>query len=136
MSETKPLNIFDLVKSINQKNYMFQPEMSGKLYNQMVINKAFGNSKDSILFADLANKMTNITDEMHYDFYYYSLPKAHRFAKWYKKHEAEDIALVMEFYQVSYIKAVDIVSVLTPAQKKEIERQLFKGGEVKNGEDF
>lgn len=130
MSDNKDINIFDLIKSINQKNYMFKEDMEGKLYNKIVVNKAFGNCKDSVLIAGLANKMPNMTDEMNYDFYYYALPKAYRFGKWFKKHNSEDVAMVMELYNVSYHKACEIISVLTPEQKQALEKQLFKGGKV------
>ncbi|QIG65674.1 DNA polymerase sliding clamp loader subunit [Ochrobactrum phage vB_OspM_OC] len=128
MSEEKEINIFDLVKSINKKEYMFSPDMEGKLYNQFVINKAFANCKDSILYANMANQMPNMTDEMNYDFYYYALPKGYRFGKWFKKHESDEIQLVMQVYNVSYRKACEIAGLLNEQQKEELEKVLFKGG--------
>lgn len=109
---------------------MFDQAMSGTLYNKFVVNKSFGNSKDSVLFANVANQYPNMTDEMHYDFYFYALPKANRFAKWYKRGEFADIELVMEVYNVSYSKAVDIVEIMDENQIKELEKKLFKGGIV------
>lgn len=131
MSETKEINIFDIIKSINQKNYMFDDTMSGKLYNKFIVNTAFGNSKDSVFIAGVANQYPNMTDKMNYDFYYYALPKAYRFGKWYKKSDYEDVQLVMDVYNLSYSKAVDVAALLNEKQLKELEKKLFKGG-IKN----
>lgn len=105
---------FDYVKSINGKTGRIT-DFEDNEYIPFIINKVFGNTQDSVFYANEANAFTSmVTPQMAYDFYYYGLPKKSRFGTWHKakkedKTTAEVIEYVMDYFTCSKEKAVDII---------------------------
>ena len=106
---------FDYVKSINGKTGRIT-DFEDKEYIPFIINKVFSNTKDSIMYANEANTFTSmVTPQMAYDFYYYGLPKSSRFGKWHKakkndKATQEVIEYVMDYFNITSVKAIDIIA--------------------------
>jgi hypothetical protein len=109
-------------------DYIYNEKVSKKEYNQFIINKGLSYFKDTILYANEMNRLNPRQDKMHYDFYYYGLPKRKRFSKWHKRQDDEFMAEVAEFYNVSFAKAKEIISVLPSNKIEELKTILNRGG--------
>lgn len=122
--------LFDFINGINNKDYNFDPALdSGSNYNQYMVASAFGQHKDTILFANELNQIGDISNKVHYDFLYHAVSKKKRFGKWAKK-EKDDVnfQIVMEFYQCNRERAAEMLSIITDEQIEEIKQSLYKGG--------
>ena len=120
---------FDFVNSLNNKNYIYDEYQSG--YNQYVINLAFAYYEDTILFANELNMYQNISDKMHYDFYYYGIDKKKRWSKWNKKstEDKELIEGIAQYYKINYNRANYMMTVISTVEKAELEKFVkSKGG--------
>lgn len=120
--------LFDYIKSINGKDYIFD-EMSKKDYNPFMVGQGFSYYMDTVLLANEINQYPNISNKSHYDYLYYSVSKKKRFAKWNKKEATPgDLQLVMDYFKFSAIKAKEALLILTKDQIEEIRSLMNKGG--------
>lgn len=118
---------FDFVKAINTKEDV--ETFSEEDYSPWVINKAFSNTRDTVLYANELNRFYSLPKFVQYQFYFYGIPKKKRFGKWNKNQDnSNDIKLIMEFYDYSYHKAKDVLSLFTKEQLLKIKKELEKGG--------
>jgi hypothetical protein len=121
------LNIFDYIKSINEKSYVYD-EQNEKEYTSHVINIGLSFFSDTIFLVNEANKY-NLNGKMHYDFLYYSVEPRKRWSKWFKKEaNQEELDNIIEYFDVSMTKAKELRKVLTTDQLSEIKSKLSKGG--------
>ena len=116
---------FDYVNSINDKKYISDLY---KGYDQYIINLAYSYHIDTVLFANEMNLKSNLTNEMHYDFYYHVLRKAKRYSKWNKKDKniEENLSFISQYYQINKEKAKEILNILSEDELKKIKTS--KGG--------
>lgn len=117
-------NVFDYVKSINNKKEYLGDDLSG--YSSYIVSKALSAYPDTIMLVNEIKLYPTLTDKMEYDFYYYSISKSNRYADWYKK-DRERFVDIMKFYNVSYKKAQEIAEILTEDQLQEIHNTLTVG---------
>ena len=90
------LDVFDVIKNINSKNTPLTIEPHQKL-NTFVMTRAYSNTLDSVLQAQIANDFTIDSPQMTYDFYYHMLPRnTNRWSPWNKK----PVGLDREYYEV------------------------------------
>lgn len=121
-------NVFDFIKSINEKTEYLYDEENEKNYAERVINTGLSFFPDTIFLVNEANKY-NLTGQMHYDFLYHIVDKRKRFSKWYKKPlKVKDLENVMEYFYVNVEKAQEIMKVLNSEELKEIDERLKIGG--------
>lgn len=101
---------FEYAKSINSKTGRVEVD---KDFNQFVINTLYSNTQDSVFYANESNMFTsNMNNQMVYDFFYFGLPKASRYGKWFKKEKNNQTELedyVMEYFTCSRAKAVEFI---------------------------
>lgn len=106
------LTPFDIAKIINTKSENI--EASKDNYNIFMMNKIYSNTQDSVFYANEANAFTkNISEQMHFDFYYYGLSKASRYGKWHKLGKDADpdvIEYVQEYFSYSKEKAIESIA--------------------------
>lgn len=124
------MNVFDYINSINNKNYIWN-ENSEKEFNVYVANLAFSYYEDTIIFANEINMYPNLESKQIYDYYFFSLDKKKRWAKWNKKSEfdKELIEGIAEYYKINYNRAINIMEVLSTIEKEELEKFVkAKGG--------
>lgn len=129
----KSIGLFDFVNDIsfNKENICkIEMEKTGlfpKNYNQYLINMAFGNFPDTILFANEMNKK-NIPDFIHYIFLFNVIPKKKRFAKWYKEDNKKEecISSVMRYYGCSKKDAMSYMQILDKDTLNEIYDMVNK----------
>jgi hypothetical protein len=120
----KKPGVFDYVKSINKKNYMF--DLSG--YNPFLTNRTFAGFIDTIMLAEEMNQAHALSPALQYDFYYYSIRKGNRFDPINKVQDSPHLEIVMEYYTYSKQKAIEALRILTPDDIEKITKSLDKGG--------
>ena len=117
-------NPFEYVKSINEK----KPVDHVYDYNPYLTNTAFSYSLETVMLANEMNRLHELLPEAQYDFYYNSVRRGKRFAKWYKKPAQPHLEAVMEYYGYSERKALEALRVLTQDNIRDILSELDKGG--------
>ena len=108
---------FDFVNSISSKKYIDDTEG----YVPYIVNAAFSQRKDLVIYANEMNKYHQLGDREQYDFYFHGLPKKNMFAKWAKgtKHD-DDTKAVAAYYETSLDVAKNYKRVLKPSQLSTI----------------
>ena len=115
---------FDYVKSINEKTKM--DDLSG--YNPYLTNRAFAYHMDTILLAEEMNQNHNLSPDLQYDFYYYSVRKGKRFGFPTKYEEDVNLDVVSDYYQYSKTKTLQALELLTLDEINDIIAASEKGG--------
>lgn len=123
---SSPLGV--ILRSINTKNEFLDREYIEAEYKPFIINRALSYMVDSTLFANELNQLPNMSVYDQYKFYYYSLPKSNRFAKWHKPAKDKYLKVVMEYYGYSERKAKSALAILSEAQCEELAKRVDKGG--------
>ena len=126
-------NPFDYVNSINQskKNLMRGTEndqLAEKGYNPFLTNRTLSYHHDTVALANEMNQRSHLDNKLQYEFLLNTIRPKKRFAKWDKKVDDGDIAVVKEFFGYSDTKALQALTVLTSEQINEIRKRIDKGG--------
>jgi hypothetical protein len=117
-------NPFEYVKAINEKkpvDHLFD-------YNPYLTNTAMSYTLDTVMLANEMNRLHALIPEAQYDFYYESVRRGKRYAKWHKKTEYSHLDMVMQYYGYSKEKAIDALQVLTQENLRDILNELDRGG--------
>ena len=124
------MNPFDFVNSINDKtgNMMDTAPDVERQYNPFLINKAYSYRPDTILMSNAMNSVPHLDKRLQYDYYYGSVRKSKRYAKWIKADPSPDEDMVMQYYTISRQRAREYLSVMAPSDLTEIRRALDTGG--------
>jgi hypothetical protein len=125
------VNFFDFLNSINdsKEDLLKKDPLSEKDYNSFMVNRGLSYFGDTILYANEMNSRTDIPKKWQYEFYLYGIKKKRRFSKWHKKDvNGEDLKLVMEEYQYSTKRALEVLSLLTEEQLQTIREKHDTGG--------
>lgn len=127
------MNVFDFINSINyDKSSLFDDPLAEKEYNSYIVNKGLSYFPDTVLYANQMNVHSDVPKKWQFDFLKSCIPKKKRFSKWHKKSPLpEDIELIQEYYQYSYKKAVDAMSILTSIEIQNIRDMMLRGGNSK-----
>ena len=121
MSEKTP---FDYVKSINTKSEYLGDDLSD--YSSYIVSKALASYPDCIFLVNEVKLYPPLSDKMEYDYYYHTIQKSKRFSKWYKK-DYETYTDIMKYFDVSYKKAQEMLSLLSEEDLKKIHTYLNVG---------
>ncbi len=116
-------NVWEWVNSINNKTFILD-EGDIKQYIPYIVNKSLSYHLDSILFSNEMNRYSSVPSDCQYKFYYYSLPKRKRFSKWIKKNDSEYIELLKKYYDISEVKAYEILDLFSEKQIEYIKNRL------------
>jgi hypothetical protein len=124
------MNPFDFVNSINDKtgNMMeTTPDVEGQ-YNPFVINRAYSYRPDTILLANTMNGVPHLDKRLQYDYYYGSVRKSKKYAKWIKPEHTPDEDAVMRYYSINRRRAREYIAAMTPDDLKAIHKAIDTGG--------
>ena len=121
----KKPGVFDYVKNINTKKG-YDYDLSG--YVPFLTNRAFAGFIDTIMFAEQMNQAHALGPQLQYDFYYYGIRKGSRFAKIPKPVDPPGLDIVMEYYNYSRQKALEVMHLLDKNAMLNIAKSLDKGG--------
>ena len=106
---------FEYITKIRKKQY---PDgFDG--YNKYLIDAAFSQRKDTVMFANELNRHHNISDQASFDYYYHLLPKGNYFSKWAKMEKNQHTKMIMEFFLVSFKVAKQYEKLL---RKQDLEK--------------
>jgi hypothetical protein len=125
------MKLGDYLNAINKtKEPLFESEDESvaKDYVPFIINRCLSYHMDSILFVNMLNEFPEIDKDQHFDFLRSSLRPKSRYSKWEKPNITEDLKVVQEYYNYSYSKAYDALSVLSESDIDEIRKKVDKGG--------
>jgi hypothetical protein len=125
------VNFFDFLNSINdsKEDLLKKDPLSEKDYNSFMVNRGLSYFGDTILYANEMNSRTDIPKKWQYEFYLYGIKKKRRLSKWHKKDvNGEDLKLVMQEYQYSTKRALEVLSLLTEEQLQTIREKHDTGG--------
>jgi hypothetical protein len=124
--------------SINSGKEPLKLENQEFKYEKWRTNTALANHLDTIMDANQMNLNYHLTDQMHYDYLFYSIRKKKRFGskkserdkqiEREQKEQADKIALVSEYYKYNTVNAKAALRVLTESQLEIIKRKLERGG--------
>lgn len=124
-----PISI--IMNSLNGKGEILDQEFIEKEYKPFIINRSLSYILDAVLYADELNKLPNMPVYDQYLFYYYTLSKRKRFARWHRPAKDKYLPVVMEYYGYSERKAQTALTILSESQCKELARRVDKGGKRK-----
>ena len=127
------MNPFDFVTNINgaKKDLIRSsdnPDLMEKSYKPFLVNRALSYFIDTIMYANEINQEKHLYFALQNDYYLNSIRSGKRFSKWAKPIENSDIESVQQYYKVSYMKALDIIKVLSKEQIDLIKTKIIKGG--------
>jgi hypothetical protein len=121
-------NIWDIVNSINNKDYLYDEFIFKKEYKQYTILQAFSYYPDTIMLVNELNMYGGISNKEHYDFLFNATTKRNRRSKWFKNRKDNIVAELSVAYQVSEHKMQEILHVLTEDQINYLKEKIEKGG--------
>lgn len=127
------INPFDFVNAINYtKQDVFEElQPSETQYPRYMIDLAFSQYPDTVLFANEANMMLNAPARAHFKFYMNLIEKKKRFAKWGKVENDPKVELIMQHYNYSREKALQVVDLFTDEQLQSLQQKQYHGGRCK-----
>lgn len=118
----------DLLAECRKASDGAQMESAEKQYVPFMVNRGLSFFRDTVLFANEMNKNYRLPGVMQYDFLRYGIRPGKRFSKWFKMEEPEDIKVIMEAYNISFIQARKLLPLLSKEQLEDIKVYLDKGG--------
>jgi hypothetical protein len=119
VSESKVTPFTFLEAICYSKADMFNEE-TAKEYIPFIINKGLSNFGDAVLYANDMNLLHEMPKRHQFEYLKHSIPKKKRFSKWPKKLKQADVEAIGKAYQCNERRAAELLSVLNPAQLKEV----------------
>lgn len=134
----KPAYDWCFENSINTGKQQLDIKEQEFKYEKWRTNSSLSNFIDTVFYANEMNMNSSITDQMHYDYLFYSIKKKKRYGikktqldkqlEAQSKEQQEKISLIQEYYKYGYNKALAALGVLTDDQIEIIRKKLEKGG--------
>lgn len=107
------------------------PDKAEKDYSPFMVNRTLSYYVDCVMYGQDMNLNSHVDSKMQFDYLRTVVPKRQRkYQKWIKGMKPASLNAVMEYYEVGWVKAEDMLTALTEDQIKEIKRRL---GVRKNG---
>lgn len=109
-------------------------ESEVKSYPPFPVNRSLSYHADAILLLNELNcrglAQHGLEGYHNYEFLLHIIPKGRRFSKWSRPQREKDIEVIMEYLQLTYSKASDIIDLLSP---EDLERmKSYRGGQRTN----
>lgn len=118
---------FDYIKIINTKAEIPQ---SFEGYSQFIINRHFSYFPDTS-FISMESATRKMSDQQHFLFLYYLVPKANRFAKWEKASKYQGIDLIKQVYGYSDKLAQEVLELFTEDDLDKLRKRTHMGGRIR-----
>jgi|TARA_B100001094_G_scaffold234591_1_gene229565 hypothetical protein len=126
------MNPFDYVNAItNTKKNIMVDDIAEKEYAPFIVNKALGNFRDTVLYANEMNINHHLEHRLQFDFFINIVKKQKRWSKWIKSESVSDLELIKEYYGYSNEKAKSVLSLLSNEQINDLKLRIYKGGKRK-----
>jgi len=124
------MNIFDISKNIsNGKQEIPDSPEFHKVYSQFMINRIMSCSPDLIFLANEANKIKNISNQIHYAYWFNVVHKKNRYFKYPKveKEDKETLDIIGNYYNVPEDKARELLCLLSKENIDNIKKTYISG---------
>ena len=124
------MNPFDVVTAVRStKKYILGDTMREEDYPKFMVNRALSYHKDAIGSAQDMNLYHTIDNKLQFDYMYRSIRKNHtRSGKWGKAEKPDTkITSIMQYYNYSYQKAVEVSKILNKEQIAYIKLKTSHG---------
>lgn len=123
------MNPFEYLNAINTtKTDIMIDDLAEKGYNGYMVNRSLSYFPDTVFAANEMNINHQIDSRLQFDFLINIIRKRKRFSKWDKKKIDGDVEVIKEYYGYSNTKALQVLSLLTPNQLKDLHKKVNKGG--------
>ena len=124
--DSKPTKVgsFDLLTNINFNKVWVDVEDRGVNYQPFLINRTLSYGRDSIMYANEMNIHNHIDNQLHFDYFINILRKSKRFNKGFDRSKDELVRLVMEYYNFTYQKSLEAISLLSEHQIATIKQKV------------
>ena len=120
---------FEYLNAINTtKTDIMIDDLAEKGYNGYMVNRSLSYFPDTIFAANEMNIYHQLDSRLQFDFLINIIRKRKRFSKWDKKKIDGDVEVIKEYYGYSNAKALQVLSLLTPDQLKDLHKKVNKGG--------
>ena len=125
----KPVTLWDFVNQISYgKNRDILDYSTRSKYSIFMINRAFSQHIDTVLYAQEMNLKPLIDKEMHFDFMVSSIRSRKRFGKWAKADPNKDLEMIQTYYNFNIEKSLDVLKILSSDQLEYIRNKMDHGG--------
>ena len=124
--------LFDFVNEINSGKtnlIAVEPELRSS-YNAFMVNRALSQHPETIVPAQIMNYYHGLDTDIQMEYLIQSIPRKKRFSKWAKEEKDQYLQSVIDFYQVSRLKAVEIIDILDSDQLHDIHRMVTDLGGI------
>lgn len=128
---TEKVSPFDFVNAINKsKENLFETRnYTESDYNKFIVNRAMSQYSDTIFIANEANKiLNNIPNKSHFSFYRFIVPSKKRYSKWGKSDISKKVETIMQFYDYSLQRALEVESIFSEDDVKNMKEIMDTGG--------
>src|SRR6056300_1971296 len=123
------MNPFEYVNAINStKKDIMVDDLAEKAYAPFMVNRSLSYFPDTVFAANEMNRYHQVDSRLQFDFLINIIRKRKRFSKWDKKKIDGDVEVIKEYYGYSNAKALQVLSLLTPDQLKDLHKKVNKGG--------
>ena len=128
--ERKKLTPFDYVKSITDtKDDLMVDEQTEKWYVPFVVNMNLSTDPVCMIMANEMNTRPHIPNCGQYKFLMNAILKKKRYLKYPKGVvKMESLDIVKKYYNISTVKAIDVLSILTDEQVSVLQDRMDVGG--------
>jgi hypothetical protein len=121
---------FDYVNQILQgKKNLIVDEITEKEYSPFLTNRSLSYHMDCLMFANEMNARHFLDKKMQNDFLINTIRSRKRpFAKWAKSEKSEDIECIKQVYNLSTLKAREVLRLLSEEQVQLLKQKIEIGG--------
>jgi hypothetical protein len=106
---------FDFVKNITFTKEKINNETfeeSKKSYIPFIVNRSLSYHFNCVFFANEINMNAHIDSKFQYDFYFHTIKKSKRYAKWCKPPNMEELKAISQKYKCNLRRAKEIFHIL------------------------
>ena len=122
------MNPFEFVNSITYSKEDMMNDVNEKEYAPFLVNRSLSYHQDCVLYANEMNERFDVSHKLQYHYLLNSIRKRKRFAKWSKPQLADDLSIVMKYYEVSREKAEEYLRILTKREIGILKTRMNTGG--------
>ncbi len=107
-AKVKKLSPFDFLNSIYMKERVADEQIAN--YTPFMVNRGLSNGIDTVVHAYVMDQVgSKLPKDMQYDYLYHGVRKGKRYNSWAKKSKYDYVEEIMDIYELSETKAIDVL---------------------------
>lgn len=133
VKDAKGPQLFDFVGDLStgKKDLLSQNPLNEKLYNAYMVNLAFSQHIDTVLFCNDMNMNSHLSRKAQHDYYLHGLPKRNRYGKWIKKTSKDDdetVDMIARRFNVNTSRAREYLAMMSADAVARVRADMTTGG--------